>query len=84
KAVGATRQYFAADTLGTRYQLNFLPEGLYLQHSVVDVNGNQRWDKGSAVPWHYAEPFLFKEDTVKVRKRWTTEGQDFQFNFRIP
>jgi hypothetical protein len=51
---------------------------------VLDMNENQIWDKGQTNPWTFAEPFLIHPDTVKVRKRWTTEGIDFNFQFRGP
>jgi hypothetical protein len=64
------------------FQINYLPDGLYLMKAVLDVNENQQWDKGQTNPWMFAEPFFILPDTVKVRKRWTTEGINFNFEFR--
>lgn len=63
------------------YQLDDLPDGLYLLKAIIDRNRNGLWDKGTTVPWQFAEPFLFKADTIRVRKRWTTQGIDLEFNF---
>lgn len=63
------------------YQLDYLPDGQYLLQAIIDRNRNGRWDKGATMPWQFAEPFLVKTDTVRVRKRWTTQGIDLEFNF---
>ncbi len=63
------------------YQLDYLPDGPYLLQAIIDRNRNGIWDKGATVPWQFAEPFLFKNDTIRVRKRWTTQGIDLEFNF---
>ncbi len=64
------------------YMLNNLPDGRYLMRAILDLNNNEKWDKGGTMPWTFAEPFVLKSDTVKVRKRWTTQGIDFEFIFR--
>ena len=64
------------------YQFENLPDGQYRMKCVLDLNENQIWDKGKTNPWTFAEPFFIRADTVKVRKRWTTEGIDFNFHFR--
>jgi hypothetical protein len=61
------------------FQLNYIPEGFYLLTGILDLNQNAEWDKGQTDPWILSEPFLFKADTVKVRKRWTTQGINFNF-----
>ncbi|UCF62913.1 MAG: Ig-like domain-containing protein [bacterium] len=66
---------------GESYMFNDLPDGLYQLHAILDLNENSIWDKGKTNPWTFAEPFIFRSDTIKVRKRWTTEGIDFNFNF---
>ncbi len=73
--------YNTVTPLNQRYEIPFLPAGQYLLHSVVDVNENGRWDKGATHPWQFAEPFQFYPDTVNVRKRWSTEGINFQFHY---
>lgn len=62
------------------YQIPFLPDGFYRMKVVMDVNENGRYDPGRSIPFEFAEPFLIYDDTVKVRKRWTTDGKDFNFN----
>jgi len=64
------------------YQMDYLPDGLFMTKAIMDLNENGSWDKGSTIRWQYSEPFFLKPDTVKVRKRWTTQGIDFIFNFR--
>ena len=56
------------------YLLENIPEGKYRLVVRVDENGNGKWDGGKSLPFEFAEPFLFLPDTIKVRKRWTTEG----------
>jgi hypothetical protein len=75
-------QYHTLAKKDSTYMLNFLPDGQYMTRSVLDLNENGDWDKGSTHPWHYSEPFIINPDTVKVRKRWTTQGINFRFNFR--
>ena len=64
---------------GETYQMDYLPDGFYLLTTIIDRNENTQWDKGQTDPWRFAERFLFRPDTVKVRKRWTTQGIDFNF-----
>ncbi len=64
------------------YEIPFLPGGQYRMRVVIDVNQNGEWDKGRTDPWEFSEPFMVKSDTVKVRKRWTTQGIDFNLRFR--
>jgi len=82
QAVGKKRVYRTVIRVGKEYLLPFLPGGFYLLQMIVDVNENNEWDRGKTLPWQFSEPFLFKADTVKVRKRWTTQGIDFELNFR--
>lgn len=62
------------------YQIPFMPDGFYRMKVIMDVNENGRYDTGQSIPFEFAEPFLIFDDTVKVRKRWTTDGKDFNFN----
>jgi uncharacterized protein (DUF2141 family) len=65
--------------IGKNYVLQYLPAGSYFVTVVLDKNINNIWDKGKTIPWKFAEPFIIKEDTVVVRKRWTTQGINFKF-----
>ncbi|MEL6823096.1 MAG: Ig-like domain-containing protein, partial [Calditrichota bacterium] len=60
------------------YLLENVPEGKYRMVVRIDENGNGKWDAGKSLPFEFAEPFLFFPDTIKVRKRWTTEGISIQ------
>jgi len=60
------------------YLLENIPEGKYRLVVRIDENGNGKWDGGKSLPFEFAEPFLFHPDTIKVRKRWTTEGISIQ------
>ncbi|MGH1366796.1 MAG: Ig-like domain-containing protein [Calditrichia bacterium] len=60
------------------YLLNNIPEGKYRMVVRLDKNGNGKWDAGNSLPFQFADPFFFLPDTIKVRKRWTTEGISFQ------
>lgn len=64
---------------GRKYLVEYLPQGSYLVTAILDKNGNSIWDRGKSSPWEFSEPFVFKKDTVVVRKRWTTEGVNFNF-----
>ncbi len=66
----------------SEYQIDFLPAGYYFMRTIIDINKNGWWDKGRTAPWKFSEPFIYQQDTIKVRKRWTTKGIDFYFNFR--
>ena len=65
--------------VGRPYLLQFLPEGLYLLEAGIDINHNQKLDPGAGLNFQFSEPFKALPDTIKVRKRWTTEGADFWF-----
>lgn len=72
-------KYTTSAEVGKSYLLQFLPEGLYLLEAGIDVNQNQKMDRGGALHFQYSEPFKALPDTIKVRKRWTTEGVNFRF-----
>lgn len=65
---------------GIPYQIPYLPAGNYKLKAIIDVNANGRYDAGSSIPFEFCEPFFLYPDTVKVRKRWTTDGIDFHFD----
>jgi uncharacterized protein (DUF2141 family) len=73
-------QYFMLVNTNEPYQISYLPEGFYRVKAMVDINENGKYDPGQTLPFEFAEPFLIYPDTVKVRKRWTTEGINFHFN----
>lgn len=77
-----TQVYQAVTGSNQNYQLEYLPEGNFLVKSILDLNRNGQWDKGAAAIWEFSEPFFFRPDTVKIRKRWTTQGIIFDFNFQ--
>lgn len=81
REVRSSSRYAFFARVGQPYLFPFLPDGLYLLKAALDVNGNKRLDKGSTMPLNFSEPFQFYPDTVKVRKRWTTDGIDFHFNY---
>jgi len=72
-------KYTTFGEVGKPYLLKFLPEGLYLLEAVIDLNQDQKMDRGAGLDFRYSEPFKALPDTIKVRKRWTTEGVDFWF-----
>ena len=77
---GSKESFQAVVRTNSPYQIPFLPEGTYQVTATIDINGNQHFDRGATVPFRYAEPFLIYSDTVKVRKRWTSDGIDFYFS----
>lgn len=77
---GSKESFKTVAATNNPYQIPFLPEGTYQVTATIDVNRNRRFDRGSTVPFRYAEPFLIYRDTVTVRKRWTTDGIDFFFS----
>jgi hypothetical protein len=71
--------YSTSAKIGEAYLIPFLPEGMYQMRAGIDKNQNGRINKGSGLPFEFAEPFKALLDTIKVRKRWTTEGVNFRF-----
>jgi hypothetical protein len=57
----------------------FLPEGHYLLRAIWDKNKNGQYDMGKSLPFQFSEPFVLYPDTIRVRKRWTTEGIEINF-----
>ena len=80
-ATGGETAYPAPFRTGQPYLVPNLPDGLYRLSCWVDANGNHRLDPGSTHPFRFAEPVVIYQDTVRVRRRWTTEGINFQFKF---
>jgi len=48
----------------------WLPEGNYQIGGFIDTDGNRKLSPGKLIPFEFAEPFNFNEDTMRVRKRW--------------
>jgi hypothetical protein len=57
----------------------FVPEGHYLLRTIWDKNKNSQYDLGKSLPFQFSEPFVLYPDTIRVRKRWTTEGVEINF-----
>ena len=64
---------------GQPYLIPHIPEGQYRLSAVLDINGNGKQDLGQSNPFQFAEPSLLYADTIRVRKRWTTDGINFLF-----
>lgn len=74
-----TGNYSASAEIGQKYLIQFLLAGQYQIQAGIDVNQNGKLDNGSALHFEYSEPFKVLPDTIKVRKRWTTEGINISF-----
>lgn len=61
------------------YLLPNLPDGIYQLKAYWDINQNGLHDRGQSLPFEFAEPLRVYPDTVKVRKRWTTDGINLRF-----
>ncbi len=79
EALRGGEKYSVKTPVNVPYQLVFLPDGFYHLKAMIDINKNEKYDAGQSDPFQFAEPFLFYRDTVKVRKRWTSDGIDFDF-----
>lgn len=75
------KHYTVSGDIGNAYQIPYVPGGIYQVTASIDVNENGKLDGGSTIPFRFAEPYRIFPDTVKVRKRWTTEGIDFHFDW---
>jgi len=71
--------YSLQANLNKEYLMPFVFEGVYRVQAGIDINENGKLDKGSSIPFRFSEPFIVLPDTVKVRKRWTTQGINFSF-----
>ena len=56
-----------------------LPAGKYLLSGYLDDNNNSKRDKGSVLPYSFAETFGKLADTISVRARFETAGIEFKF-----
>lgn len=60
-----------------------LPEGKYFLSSFIPsdtttVSVFREWDGGNIKPFRPAEPFFISLDSLRARKRWTTDGIQFR------
>ncbi|MFQ3608339.1 MAG: Ig-like domain-containing protein [Chloroherpetonaceae bacterium] len=60
-----------------------LPEGKYFLSSFlpsdsIAVSAFREWDGGNVKPFRPSEPFFISLDSLRVRKRWTTDGVQFR------
>ncbi len=60
-----------------------LPEGKYFLSSFIpadsaEVSPFREWNGGSIKPFRPSEPFFISLDSLRVRKRWTTDGVQFR------
>ncbi len=67
-----------------KFKFSNLPEGKYFLFSFipsdsVEVSPFRAWDGGSLKPFRPSEPFFISLDSLRVRKRWTTDGVQLRF-----
>jgi hypothetical protein len=77
--IRGSNAYSMQINVGQEYLMPFVFEGIYKIQAGIDINENGKLDQGSTIPFRFSEPFIVLSDTVKVRKRWTTQGINFQF-----
>ncbi len=66
-----------------KFKFSNLPEGKYFLSSFipsdsVEVSPFREWDGGSLKPFRPSEPFFISLDSLRIRKRWTTDGIQFR------
>ena len=62
------------------YRIEQVPEGQYGLSVYWDLDKNNQYSAGRLFPFSFAEPFSVLADTIKVRKRWETQG----VNIKLP
>lgn len=62
------------------FRFEQLPEDKYRLKAFWDLDENGRYSAGCVSPFVFAEPFVVSKDTIRVRKRWETQG----INIRLP
>ncbi len=75
---GKHTYHIVVDELGDYRLENILP-GIYVIDGFRDADGNGVYSFGRVIPFEPAERFVFYPDSVKVRSRWPTEGEDIIF-----
>jgi len=59
------------------FQFNWVLEGIYKLSGFIDLDNNGKYSAGNLFPFKFAEPYVLKDDTLRVRKRW--ELSDIKF-----
>lgn len=72
------KNYFKTEVTGNQFEFKEIPAGRYTLTAYSDLNGNKKWDSGTAFPWSASEPKYFSSDTIKIRARWTLEDVKMQ------
>jgi len=62
----------------TKFQINWVNEGKYKMGGFIDLDDNGKFSGGNLFPFKFSEPYVLKNDTMRVRKRW--ELSDLIFN----
>lgn len=67
-----------------RFKFSDLPEGKYffsgfILRDTTTLSPFRAWDGGSLKPFRPSEPFFISLDSLRVRKRWTTDGVQLRF-----
>ena len=59
------------------FRIKWLESGRYRIGGFLDRDGNGKYSYGNLFPFIYSEPFYFKSDTIRIRKRWELSGIEF-------
>jgi hypothetical protein len=54
----------------TTFQFKWIPEGKYKLGGFIDLDENGKFSGGKLFPFRFSEPYVVKDDTLRVRKRW--------------
>jgi hypothetical protein len=64
----------------TKFKINWVNEGKYKMGGFIDLDDNGKFSGGNLFPFKFSEPYVIKNDTMRVRKRWELSD----INFSIP
>jgi hypothetical protein len=70
--------YSTSISKNMEFQFKWVLEGLYKLSGYIDLDNNGKYSAGNLFPFKFAEPYVLKDDTLRVRKRW--ELSDINFN----
>ncbi len=73
KSLSGDRNYICKD-IENSFRFDSIPAAKGLIGTFIDLNGNDRPDVGTLVPFVAPEPFFMFEDTIEARARWDVEG----------